>query len=270
MLMTNFLKNRKSVREFKNKNANIDILDEIKLSLDILEKEEGSNSIKFKLYENGEKIYDRLKGVGGYSGVMIESPHYVVLELMNDEEKSIIYGAYYMEKLISQLNQLGVDTCWVSIENADNDTKKEIFGDIVGKIDYILALGYGKRRNPFVNETFSDRIGVEELVYSDEIGKFANIDDLENRGLDDLFYYVRFAPSTLNKQPWRFLLEKDKVTLLLKYSKGETPNLVDAGIAMYYFESLAESIGIDRKWELVNGTVEKENDNYKYIAELKL
>ena len=141
---------------------------------------------------------------------------------------------------------------------------------MAGEINYILAIGYGKARNPFINDSFSDRIGVEEIVFTDKIGNHANVDDLENRGLGDLFYYIRFAPSTLNKQPWRFLLERDKVTLLIKYNKGEEPNLIDAGIVMYYFESLGESIGLNSKWQLVSNTVEEGNDCYRYIAELKL
>ena len=65
MLMTNFLKKRKSVREFKNKKINPDILDEIKLYLDSLEKEDGTKAIRFKLYEYGEKLYKELRGIGG-------------------------------------------------------------------------------------------------------------------------------------------------------------------------------------------------------------
>ncbi|WP_406241663.1 nitroreductase family protein [Tissierella carlieri] len=270
MLMTNFLKKRKSVREFKNKKINSDILDEIKLYLDSLEREYGTGNLKFKLYEYGEKLYEGLRGIGGYSGVMIESPHYIGLELIDDKDRNTIYGSYYMEKLITKLNTMGLDTCWVSVGNVDKDTKKDIFGDMAGEINYILAIGYGKARNPFINDSFSDRIGVEEIVFTDKIGNHANVDDLENRGLGDLFYYIRFAPSTLNKQPWRFLLERDKVTLLIKYNKGEEPNLIDAGIVMYYFESLGESIGLNSKWQLVSNTVEEGNDCYRYIAELKL
>lgn len=269
MLMTNFLKKRKSVREFKNKKINPDILDEIKLYLDSLEKEDGTKAIRFKLYEYGEKLYKELRGIGGYSGVMIESPHYIGLELVDDKDRNVIYGSYYMEKLITKLNNMGLDTCWVSIGNVDDGIKKEIFGDMMGRIDYILALGYGKSKNPFVNETFSERIGVEEMVFVDKIGNAPSTDDLENRGLSDLFYYIRFAPSALNKQPWRFLLEKDKVTLLIKYDEGEKPNLIDAGIIMYYFESLGQSIGLNNKWELIEG-IKQENNNYKYIAEFKL
>lgn len=270
MLMTNFLKNRKSIRDFRSKNVNTDILDDIRLYLNQLEKEISNGSIKFKLYEYGERLYNSLKGIGGYSGVMIQSSHYIGLEIMNNQEKSVIYSAYYMEKLITKLNNLGIDTCWISIKDVDKDIKVEVFGDSVGEFNYLLAIGYGKPKNPFLNEPFSERIGVEELIYCDEIGNPINMEDLENRGLGDLFYYVRFAPSVLNKQPWRFLLKKDSVVLLLKYDKDEEPNLMDAGIIMYYFEVLSESIGLNSKWELMNEVLEKDDYNYKFIAELKL
>ena len=51
-----------------------------------------------------------------------------------------------MEKIITKLNSLGIDTCWVSIGDADGRKKKEkIFGEIIGKINYILAIGYGNQ-----------------------------------------------------------------------------------------------------------------------------
>ncbi|WMM25725.1 nitroreductase family protein [Tissierella sp. MB52-C2] len=271
MLMTNFLRERKSVREFKNKKIDVDVLSDIKVYLESIENEENNGSVRFSLYEYGEKLYNELKGVGGYSGVMIESPHYITLELMNNQESSIISSAYYMEKVITKLNNLGIDTCWVSIGNVEQDKKLQIFGEIIGEINYILAIGYGKARNPFVNDPISDRIGVEDLVFIDKIGNPPEGDELENRGLDDLFYYVRFAPSAFNKQPWRFLLKKDKVNLLIKYNDKEKPSLMDAGIIMYYFEYLANSIGINSKWELIKDMVVVEEDIcYKYIGEFKL
>ena len=268
--MKSFLRDRKSDREFKHKSMSGNLLDEIRLYLNTLEKEEGNGNIRFKLYEYGEKLYASLEGIGGYSGVMIESPHYVALEIMNNQEKSIIYSAYYMEKLITELNNKGIDTCWVSIEDVDKNLKLEVFGDTVGEFNYLLAIGYGKSKNPFVNEPFSERVGVDELVYNNEIGNPINIEDLENRGLGDLFYHIRFAPSALNKQPWRFILQKDSVVLLLKYNNEEVPNLMDAGIIMYYFESLAEAVGLSNKWTLIDGIFTDGEYNYKYIAEYKL
>lgn len=268
MLMTNFLSSRKSIREYKKKSVNLELLEDIQKYLNLLEKEAGN--IEFRLYENGSRIYNGLKGIGGYSGVMIESPHYIGLNLKNKEDSTLIFGAYYMEKLITKLHSMGLGTCWISIENVDRKLKEELFGDISGEINYLLAFGYPKPRNPFINEPFSHRIGVDELVFNNKIGEPISDKELENRGLDDLFYYVRFAPSMLNKQPWRFILKEDKVILLIKYKDGEVPNLIDAGIIMYYFEELSKTIGLSNKWTLIEGEEKVGDENYKYIGEFKL
>lgn len=270
MLMTNFLKNRRSTREFKKKKVHSDTLEKINSYLDKLENKEIKGNIKLNLYENGEFIYEKLKGIGGYVGIMIESPHYIGLEQLNMNKSSTIYGAYYMEKLITDLNELGLDTCWVGIGNLEKGSKKEIFKDLEGEMNYLLAIGYSKPKNPFANQPFSERMGVEELVFSEEMEKKIDQEELENRGLEDLFYYIRFAPSKANLQPWRFLLEKDKVTLLIKYEEGEKPNYVDAGIVMYYFEELGKSVGINEKWKLIEGTYEGKEGKYEYVGEIKL
>lgn len=268
--MNNFLKGRRSVRDFKNKKVELSVLESIVPSLEELEKEEATGSVKFKLYEYGEHIYEGLKGKAGYSGVMIQSPHYIALELKDTEDHTIIYGAYFMEKLITKLNEKGLDTCWISLTDVDSKTKNDIFGESKGEANNLLAFGYPKRRNPFTAEPFSERIGVEELVFEGKIPVMGDIDKLEAKGLMDLFYYVRFAPSTKNLQPWRFLLEDHNVKLMLQYQDGEQPLLIDAGIIMYYFEALANMQGIKSKWNFIDGVHKEDKYNYKFIAEFHL
>ncbi len=270
MLMTNFLTSRKSERDYKTKSVSLEVLENINDYLKELEKEDGSGKFSFKLFENGKRIYEGLKGLGGYGGVMIDSPHYIALEFANDNDASIIYGAYYMEKLISELSSLGLGSCWVSLLNVEEEGKQELFGKTDGQIDYLLAFGYGKTKNPFIAEPFSNRIGVDEMVFLNTIGNNVNSEVLETRGLDDLFYYVRFSPSALNYQPWRFILENDKVTLLLEYEEGKKANLIDAGVIMYYFEELGKSVGVKDKWNLIDKTEKVDGLNYKYIAEISL
>ena len=138
-------------------------------------------------------------------------------------------------------------------------------------MDYLLAIGHPVAKNPFIDEPFSSRVGIEDIVFKDEIGKVVSVDELESRGLDDLFYYVRFAPSSYNKQPWRFVLKDHKVILLMAYSNDEELNLADAGIIMYYFESLAKAIGINSKWELIDeNNIKDEECKYKYIGEFAI
>lgn len=268
MLMKNFLKDRKSIREFRNKKVETEKIKTIRSYIRSLEEDNGSFS--FRLYENGDYIYEQLKGIGGYSGLMIESPHYIALEETRDERNALIYGAYQMEKLITKLNQLGLETCWVSVDTIKDEFKEIVFGEHTGNIDYMIAVGYGKRKNPFAKEITSSRLGVDEIVYSERIGEKPEDQQLEHRGLGDLFYYVRFAPSKWNSQPWRFLLKKDRVILLIRYKDDYSQHLVEAGIVMYYFRELSRTIGIENEWEFLEGNQVGEDATYEYIAQLNL
>ena len=74
---------------------------------------------------------------------------------------------------------------------------------------------------------------------------------------------MRFAPSTKNEQPWRFVLNDDDFDLYIKDYKG-IENLIDAGIVMYYYTELANYNNIDANWIVKEELNDK--DNCKYIA----
>lgn len=273
MIMANFLKTRKSVRDFKNKEINSDKLESVKKILEeIVVEEDLKGKINFRLYENGKFIFENLKGISGYSGVMIKSPHYISMDLKSDEDINMIYGGYYSEKIITELNQMGIESCWISVNRLDEATKNKVFGEFTGNIQYLLAIGYSKLRNPFLQEPFSERLGLDDFVFDRALQEFIDIDELERRGLGDIFFYIRFAPSTKNIQPWRFILDSNKVELYLHLEEGKRPLFIDAGIIMYYFEELALYMGIKNKWILGEGEVVKEHkgEHYRYIGEYHL
>lgn len=271
MIINNFLTSRKSVRDFRDKPASLDKLDQIREIVKNLIAEEDISHIGLRLYENGKVIAEKLDGKAGYGGVMINSPHYIALDLKDTEEDTIIEAGYYMEKLVSEIIKLDFGTCWIQVGKVNDELKKETFGQDINNVDYILAFGNAKRRNPFNQEPFSVKKGVEEIVYDTEVDKFFTIEDLENKGLMDLFYYVRFAPSTKNLQPWRFLIKENTIELLLEYDKWYDSILIDAGIVMYYFEELANYNGMHSKWKLVNhDEIVTEEYKYRKIAEYKL
>lgn len=272
MLMNKFLEDRRSIREFEEREIDPQIIESIKQDIDFMEEEEGSSDIEFRLYEYGKNVYENLENKAGYGGVMIKSPHYIALVRKNSEDLTIISGAYHLEKLVTRLNSYGLGTCWVSVHSLDDETKQEVFGDIKGDIDFILAIGYPKRRRPYKGKLTSEKLSIEELVFQNEICRNALVDELEANGLIDLFYYVRYSPSNKNLQPWRFLLEDDgKVTLLLGYCDWDNSLLVDAGVIMYYFEELAKRQGSKSKWQLIEPKEEEVcGKKYRYIAEYQL
>ena len=105
MIMSSFLKSRKSVREFRKKKINDDNILKINLYIEAINTSQDRNGTRFKFIEDGSNLYEKLKDLGGYSGVMIESPHYISLRV-RDNGESLINGAYHMESIISKLNKL--------------------------------------------------------------------------------------------------------------------------------------------------------------------
>lgn len=270
MLMSNFLKNRRSIREFKDRKLNDKVIDKILETFKELEEESIGKNFNFILFRDGEKVYNLLKGVAGYSGVMINSPHYIGVRLKKVNDFSIMEASYFAEKLMGKLNELNLGSCWVSVKDADKGIKSAALGEENKNIGYLIAFGYAKPKNPFLDEPTSPRYSIEEIVFKNELGNRVSLEEIESRGLDDLFYYIRFAPSNYNKQPWRFILKNDKVILLLEMDEGKT-DLMDAGIIMYYFEEMAKTIGLNNKWKLLDKEIiGHEGKQYRLIGEYSL
>ncbi|WP_422395153.1 nitroreductase family protein [Paraclostridium sordellii] len=106
---------------------------------------------------------------------------------------------------------LGIDSCWVTFKESSLIKEKlEILSD--KEVTAIIALGYGDTIKTKSATSDSSRLGVEKIVYLDKWGENATIELLEfKRGLLDAFSFARMAPSTLNRQPWRFIIDGGKV-----------------------------------------------------------
>lgn len=267
MSMTSFLLTRESTREFKNKELKAVTIDEIKNVISEIENKIGTDAnVSFKFIENGKSTAEALENLGGYSGVMVKSPHYIAL-VNGTDTKDQMCGAYSMEALISKLNDLNLGTCWVTLSEVSEEDKAKALGEEAKSSKFILAIGERKPKNPFAKDTFSERKEIQDLVFEEKLGQKIDLDKLEDRGLLDLFYYIRFAPSTKNLQPWKFVLVNNEVVLYLEKDVVSKYGLADAGIVMYYFEELAAMINLNSKWEILDQ--EEENEFIK-IAKIHL
>lgn len=265
--MNNFLKTRKSVRDFKLRDLSDDTLIKIKQICSEVSKEDGQKLVSFNIIKDGKKVYEALDGIAGYSGVMIKSPHYIVINRSDDSAKSMMLQSYYTESLITKLHDLDIATCWVGLFNVNEDTKRKVFDMYANNLDFVLAIGYEKPSNPFDLDKYSERKPVEEIVFDGSFKNHMDIDMLENLGLDDVFYYARFAPSTSNIQPWRFLIKGSYVYLYIEDNDGK-PSYVDAGIMMYYLRSMLKMRHDNNMWELIDdGEI---IDGHILVAKIKL
>lgn len=247
MRIHHFLQERRSTRDFKNKPIQPELEQDLLYRLEALQKQVEASNVKFHYRNDGENIYKQFNGLGGYAGVMIEAPAYIAIETPEDDAKALVTAAYTIEKLLSQLESKELGTCWITMGEGADDLLKEIFNLNGNKIHYMIGLGYPKKL-PALGETqYSSRIALEDYVFMKNFSNPATVEELEQRGLSDLFYYVKFAPSAKNRQPWRFVIHDDNIELYIEDYQGRV-NLVDAGIIMYYFYELMEEQSNPVEW----------------------
>lgn len=273
-----------SVRDYKEKKVDAKTAKEIRDYANRCPKLVDDIAVDIRFMDNDD-VYRQIDGFAGYKGILINAPHYAIL-LSEKKEYYIENAGYVGEGICLKAQELGVNSCWITFKDSKTIihklnivTDKEVVG--------IIALGYGKKTRKLTTgaiktggnytqanmkrkkETGASRIPLQQIVYIDQWGKEADVDALMERALYDPMDYARRAPSTLNRQPWRFIIDGAKIILTVRDDEetNEYEEQIDAGIAMLYFEGVIEQSLCSIQWKL--GAVDNTYnipENYKIVA----
>ncbi|AKL94047.1 nitroreductase [Clostridium aceticum] len=268
MKFTNLIEEVKTIREFKK-----DAVDK-KLIQKVIEAgkeikglvENTATSVVF--IENGKEAYAALSGKVGYYGKMMEAPHYIAV-VSGEYPYSMENSGYITEWMRLKAWELGLGTCWLNVEDGE-ETKKILGITELGTVTSFIAIGV-----PYTGIFKKDTSGktarksIKDLVYLEEWGNPCSIEYLDTRAMTNIFYYTKLAPSWSNQQPWQFIIDRDKVLLVMNKEQQQSMR-IDSGIVMLYFQKSAEEEGITGKWELAVGEVMERKYNipqeYKLIG----
>jgi nitroreductase len=277
--MLKVIEKRKSVREYKDKKIDTDVIKELN---DILEKRpEIGTTVEFSFIENGDKVFDALDGFAGYNGVMIKAPHYMAI-LSENKPNYLMESGYLAEWYSLHMAHKNIGTCWIELSNKSEQAKKMLGIESDKELIGILAIGYSKAEHhvsriydttkggsispltdlgyPNIDPVYSKgavsgRKPIDEIVFMNNWGEKASIEKLEQFGLAEVFYYMRMAPSWGNRQPWKFLISGGKITLAIELDNPFTDSEddryiseIEAGIAMLYFEVAMHDEGMPGHW----------------------
>lgn len=260
------LKYRTSTREYKNQRLEEDTVKKVSEIINEETKKLGTENLEFILNTDGDTVYNALNGVAGYKGVMIKAPAYIALDAFNNDPSTIVKGAYGIEEINLKLHNMGLATCWITVSDVDELVKQNAFSYSKGDINILLAVGYPLNEE-FSEHSYVDRGATEDLIFFDDFDTPATDEDLEQRGLNDIFNYAKFAPSAHNEQPWRFLIVDDEIRLYIEDYKGDV-NLIDAGIMMYYIDELSKAFAMPLGFEIKPEIGDSEK--YTYIGMTKM
>lgn len=206
---------RHSVRQYKNKPLDTEIISELQTEIDSYNKKSG---LHIQLVTNEPKAFDGFMAhYGKFSGVT----NYIAMIGKKGPDLKEKCG-YYGERLVLRAQQLGLNTCWVAmtytkIKTAFSVKKGE-------KLCIVISIGYGETQGMAHKSKSFEKVAKAE-------GQIPNwfINGVRAALL---------APTAMNQQKFQFILNGNQVSAKAGigfYTK------IDLGIAKYHFE-----IGADK------------------------
>lgn len=182
---------------------------------------------------------------------------------------------YSMEKIVLYAQSLGLGTVWIG-GTMDRGAFERAMELVEGEtMPCISPLGYPAKKmsvkeNVMRKAVKADkRLPFEDLFFDGSFDKQLT-EDKAGR-LAGALETVRWAPSAVNKQPWRVVVQENAAHFYLKRNKGFISDAVgdvqkiDLGIALCHFALTAEESGISVRFDLNDPGITAADD-MEYIA----
>lgn len=210
MNLTEAMEARHSVRQYKNKPLEADVVSALQAEIDTCNKESG---LHIQLITNEPKAFDGFMAhYGKFSGVT----DYIAMIGKKDAGLDERCG-YYGERLVLLAQQLGLNTCWVAMSYSKIKTAFVI--DKGEKLCVVISLGYGEIQGiPHKSKTI------------DEVTK---VDMQMPEWFENGVKAALLAPTAMNQQKFVFSFKGNEVSV--KAGIGFYTKL-DLGIVKYHFE----------------------------------
>lgn len=192
------------------------------------------------------------KGAIGHYGKIKGAP--AVIVFIGDTRDVYVQEkvGYLGEGIILEATFLGLGTCWVG-----GFFRPEVAALLAHireneKVLAVTPIGYASERVSLEEKIMTgfgrthQRKTLNELVTGIEEYKWPE-------WMKTALEAARIAPSAVNRQPWRFHIEKDSITISVDDIK-DTYNIskrLDCGIAMLHIETASLYCGVYGEWEFL-------------------
>ena len=259
------IQNRKSTREFTDKEINFSQLETIRNyyynSVRRLLPE-----IRTELYCFGPGTGAALEGAAGYNQFLVGAPQYLVL-LSEKHELAEINAGYVMQDLLLKLSDMDLDSCWLTF--TDSDDVKGVLGiDSHKDVVAIAAFGYGKKVVRRLRLNIRSMSNVDLVAKHRYMEPKRSVEDMaflkewgNNHGLDayigffgdalwEALYAATLSPSYLNRQAYGFLMKEGVVSLVSRPDHYNTKidGDLSLGIVLLHFTAVAEELAGKLNW----------------------
>ena len=245
----NAIFNRRSVRKFKMEPVEGGLLVMLRkfiASAALLDKE---CNTEFEIYEHWNRK-ERIKGLW-----KVDAPYYLVV-YCGDGHAAARNAGYMAEQIVLYMTAKGLGSCYLGDTRAGSAKKDDL--------DRILVIGFGYPDEPlYRNCDETHRLPLNRLcVYKEEPAT----------GVKKILEAARMAPSSLNSQPWRFVVYSDRIYVFAKKELLPRPAAFlkmrdfDMGIVLSHILLAAEELWINQELTTEEQFLKKAYKNGEYIC----
>ena len=253
--MIQAINSRKSIRNYKDNGVSSEDLKKIKTIINEAKPLFKEIPMETLLIEDGKKITSTFKGlIGKYTKV--EAPHYLAFtsEIVEGHLENI---GFIGEEIVLKLTELGIGTCWVG--TAIKEDEFRTIAKVQDKQSYIILVAFGYPAEELKTVKTRRRLDKSKVV----TGAYENQYETIIQALID-------APSAVNSQPWKLLINNNKFDLYLENRNILTKkmlkdmNHVDMGIGLNHLYNSAMELGY--KVELTQASHNEEGNSIYIIS----
>lgn len=197
--------------------------------------------------ENPDKVF---KGAVGSYGKIKGAPAYVAfIGDMNDphvNEKVGYLGEYFVLEATAQ----GLGTCWIGGFFKPEVVQAQIRVENGEQVLAVSPLGFAAKEYTFEEKLMSGLAKSHKRKTLDSLLLTQQKEPLAN-WISSALEAARIAPSAVNRQPWRFSIEKNSVKISMDNHRNSfhISKRLDCGIAMAHLEIAAKHNGVKGQWE---------------------
>ena len=186
----------------------------------------------------------------------VKAPYYISF-LTEESKEALLNAGYIMEELSLYLAARGIGTCYQGLLKIKKEQEglKEVL---------VMAAGYPKRYL-YREEGSAKRMSLSRVcVFKEEPSK----------ELTAILRAAVLAPSSLNSQPWRFVVYKNRVHVFMQKSNKiaamQRLNMIDIGIALNHMLITAEELWVEAELKELDNISSQSFKNNHYITSLMI
>lgn len=245
---------RKSIRKYKMKALDESILNDIMNFAGSLRMLYEGISVEYKIVDS---INEPINFKGPFS---FKAPYYLVL--FSTKEEGYCYNAgYLLEQISLYLTTKGIGSCYLGMAKPKKG-KLEVLDH-----EYVMTLAFGEGEQEIYRTVDNaKRLPIEDIaIYKENI----------SRNVKAIMQAVRMSPSSMNSQPWKFVVYDNRIHIFNKKQIFKTTALkevqeVDIGICIAHLLVSADELWVDCVVQHFDNISNKTFKKYDYVTSIKM